>query len=229
MTNIKVTMAATHPQVELFGTLTSGMVGVPVEFSFGPEWDGLSRTAVFEAGGVAKDRELIGTNETTVPYEVLTVPGKNLKIGVEGRKPDGTLVYPSVFESVGYIRKGANATDDLGRDPSPTRYDDIMRAIGNMDSLKTEARESLVAAINELYRKGGGGSVDPAEIERLVEEYLAENPPPPGKDGAPGADGKPGADGYTPQKGKDYYTETDKQEMVNLVLAAMPTWEGGSY
>lgn len=38
-----------------------------------------------------------------------------------------------------------------------------------------------------------------------------------------------GKDGYTPQKGVDYFTETDKAEMVDLVLSALPTWTGGSY
>lgn len=32
-----------------------------------------------------------------------------------------------------------------------------------------------------------------------------------------------------PVKGVDYYTEADKAEMVDLVLAALPTWMGGSY
>lgn len=41
-----------------------------------------------------------------------------------------------------------------------------------------------------------------------------------------GADGAPG---LTPVKGTDYYTEADKAEMVDLVLAALPTWNGGSY
>lgn len=50
-----------------------------------------------------------------------------------------------------------------------------------------------------------------------------------GKDGKNGADGKDGSDGYTPVKGKDYNTEADKAEMVQSVLAALPTWEGGSY
>ena len=43
---------------------------------------------------------------------------------------------------------------------------------------------------------------------------------------AQGEDGEPG---YTPQKGVDYWVDADKNEMVNDVLAAMPTWEGGSY
>ena len=35
-----------------------------------------------------------------------------------------------------------------------------------------------------------------------------------GKDGQDGADGKDGQDGYTPVKGKDYFTEEDKNEIV---------------
>lgn len=47
-----------------------------------------------------------------------------------------------------------------------------------------------------------------------------------GKDGSNGANGKDGADGKTPIKGTDYFTEADKQEMVNSVLAALPTYGG---
>jgi hypothetical protein len=53
-----------------------------------------------------------------------------------------------------------------------------------------------------------------------------------GKDGANGADGKDGTngnDGYTPVKGVDYYTTADKTELVNMVLAALPAAEGGSF
>jgi hypothetical protein len=44
-----------------------------------------------------------------------------------------------------------------------------------------------------------------------------------------GQKGDPGPAGYTPQKGTDYYTASDKQEMVTAVLEALPAWEGGSY
>ena len=50
-----------------------------------------------------------------------------------------------------------------------------------------------------------------------------------GDKGDPGEKGADGAPGYTPVKGTDYYTEADKSEMVGLVLAALPTWEGGSF
>ena len=43
--------------------------------------------------------------------------------------------------------------------------------------------------------------------------------------------GKPsrGEKGDTPQKGTDYWTAADRQSIVDDVLAALPTWEGGSY
>lgn len=40
---------------------------------------------------------------------------------------------------------------------------------------------------------------------------------------------KNGSKGSTPVKGTDYYTAADKTEMVNAVIAALPTWNGGSY
>lgn len=47
-----------------------------------------------------------------------------------------------------------------------------------------------------------------------------------GLKGDKGADGK---DGKTPVKGTDYWTATDKAEIVKDTLAALPTWTGGSY
>ena len=46
--------------------------------------------------------------------------------------------------------------------------------------------------------------------------------------GPQGEPGPAGADGHTPVKGTDYWTETDKQEIINSVLAALPAAEGVS-
>ena len=51
----------------------------------------------------------------------------------------------------------------------------------------------------------------------------------PGEKGADGLPGKDGADGKTPVKGTDYWTAADRSSMVDDVLAALPTWNGGSY
>ena len=50
-----------------------------------------------------------------------------------------------------------------------------------------------------------------------------------GEQGVPGNPGAKGDPGYTPVKGTDYFTEADKLEVVNYVLAALPKWTGGSY
>lgn len=55
---------------------------------------------------------------------------------------------------------------------------------------------------------------------------------PQGETGETGPQGEPGVDGtdgYTPQYGVDYWTESDKEEMVQLVLAALPSAEEVSF
>ena len=50
-----------------------------------------------------------------------------------------------------------------------------------------------------------------------------------GTDGAPGvagAPGKNGTDGHTPVKGTDYWTASDKAEIVAEVTAALPKYGG---
>ena len=46
---------------------------------------------------------------------------------------------------------------------------------------------------------------------------------------AKGIKGDTGADGKTPVKGTDYFTEADKQELVNAVIAALPNGNGVAY
>lgn len=50
-----------------------------------------------------------------------------------------------------------------------------------------------------------------------------------GDTGSKGDKGDKGDAGKTPVKGTDYFTESDKQEMVSAILAALPTAEGASF
>ena len=47
-----------------------------------------------------------------------------------------------------------------------------------------------------------------------------------GENGKDGANGKDGEDGYTPVKGKDYFTDADKAEMVSSVISQLPVYDG---
>ena len=61
------------------------------------------------------------------------------------------------------------------------------------------------------------GSVSPEQIKSVTAEMLEE---------AKASGEFDGADGYTPQKGVDYWTEADKEEMVTAVIAALPVYNG---
>ena len=50
-----------------------------------------------------------------------------------------------------------------------------------------------------------------------------------GEKGEKGEKGETGVAGYTPVKGVDYYTEADKTEMVNAVIAALPDGDEVKY
>lgn len=56
-----------------------------------------------------------------------------------------------------------------------------------------KAREDIKA-----LQESSGSGIDAAEVQRIVEEYLAENPPAAGEPGADGEDGQDGEDGFSP-------------------------------
>ena len=62
----------------------------------------------------------------------------------------------------------------------------------NLKVTFSESEQTFDANMGEVFPVGTGGEVDPAEVERIVEEYLEENPPAPGADGKDGTDGKDG-------------------------------------
>jgi hypothetical protein len=68
------------------------------------------------------------------------------------------------------------------------------------------------------FTLSNGETIDAGEI--VVPEGA------PGKDGKDGAAGAKGADGYSPVKGVDYFTDTEKAAIVQDVLAALPYYDG---
>ena len=67
-----------------------------------------------------------------------------------------------------YVDSGVSLGQEL--------MEQVLAAIGNLDDLKTSDKSSLVAAINEIIRSGVSGGVDPADIAKAVEDYMAEHP-----------------------------------------------------
>lgn len=80
----------------------------------------------------------------------------------------------AMFENIQVLTKLENAA--IIKEKYPDLYIQLKREI--LDSIPSS-----------------GGEVDPKEVERIVIEYLAANPPAPGDPGVPGKDGE---DGYSP-------------------------------
>ncbi|MDO5765029.1 MAG: hypothetical protein Q4P84_04950 [Elusimicrobiales bacterium] len=155
--------------------IPAGIIGAQVEFEYDEDvWQGLHKTVVFH-GPVTKD-VVTDANIVTIPKEVAEKPRSLLIVGVYGVDADGNLAIPTVWADLGLVRESANPSGDTTTDPSLPVWAQIQGMIGNLDELDTEAKNDLVAAVNEALTKGGG-AVDEAEIRRIVEEYLAANPP----------------------------------------------------
>ena len=139
--------------------LTAGMSkAVTVQFVFSPEWDGLTKTAVFSNGKTTVDVLAANWDGDTVPvpHEVLAVPGRHARVGVYGADESG-VVLPTVWVSLGKVQPGADPSGDASADPSLPVWAQMQKQIGDLDDLKTYNKGNLVDAINEARSSGGSG------------------------------------------------------------------------
>ena len=139
--------------------LTAGMSkAVTVQFVFSPEWDGLTKTAVFSNGKTTVD--VLAANwdgdAVPVPHEVLAVPGRHARVGVYGADESG-VVLPTVWVSLGKVQPGADPSGDASADPSLPVWAQLQNQIGDLDDLQTYNKGNLVDAINEARSSGGSG------------------------------------------------------------------------
>ena len=144
---------------------------------------------------------------------------------------------PLLSEDVEIIQKLGNfpnADDGLSAEEVKERFDAGPKVI------KDYINETLVPAVRDLQINKVDGSELGTVVEGVLEQAKASgefdgprgiqgekgDPGEPGPQGPAGPQGEKGEKGDTPEKGVDYWTETDKQEIVNDVLAALPTAEG---
>lgn len=125
--------------------ITTGTVGLPIEFSFDSHWEGLSKTVVFRAGLNRVIKQIPGS-EMTVPWELLEHPGAWLSVGVYGENKDGTKVIPTIWANVGSIYRGVEVEgDEAAEAPSPTVWSQLSNQIQDLE----EKTDGIEAAISE--------------------------------------------------------------------------------
>ena len=117
--------------------ITSGTVGLPIEFTFDSQWNDLRKITVFRAGHTVKSVE----NPTMVPWEVLEKSGVWLSVGVYGTSVDGAVAIPTIWANVSPIHIGVNPDGDPTTDPTLPIWQTIMNQL-----IRKNAEVTLLAS-----------------------------------------------------------------------------------
>jgi len=140
--------------------VTSGSVNVyRARFGFSRHWDGLEKTAIFQAGDTVVSVLLDENGECAIPWEALSAHGVELLAAVYGARASGEIVLPTAWASLGVILKGAEP-GETARPPTPDLWQQELDRKG--DALDyTESGELGLYAGGKLLSavpvKGGGG------------------------------------------------------------------------
>ena len=148
---IKVDVHSTRADLREQEPLTVGLRGAKVRFAFAEDWTDLIKTAVFRQADKTVTVADIG-EEVTVPWEVLTLPGVPVQIGVYGADAAGTVAIPTLWTQTEPVCPGADPEGDPSTEYSPGFWDQMQRKLGSLEQLQTNEKSSLVAAINEANR-----------------------------------------------------------------------------
>ena len=201
-----------------------------VDFHFDAEWDAYdTKTARFICDGTYQDQVFRGKS---CPVPIIYSEHFFLVGVFAGNLHTTTMACIKTRNSV-LSEHGVPAA------PAPDVYAQIMELI---QGLGEPDPETIAAAVAEYIRNNPIEETDPtvpawakaaekpaytaAEVGAISQEDLQaatdaalsqakESGLFDGAPGADGSDGKDGADGYTPVKGKDYFTEADKQEIAS--------------
>ena len=140
--------------------LTKGQIGAQVQFMFNDHWVDMKKTAVFKRCGKTidvVDSEWNG-DIVTIPSEMTEEAGLLVHVGVYGVSEDGKRITPTLYAPLGAVALGAEPDGDPSTNPTLPVWSQIQAQIGDMAALETEAKDSLVAAINEAAKSGGDGT-----------------------------------------------------------------------
>ncbi len=177
------------------------------------EWKEMtSIVCVFTNGEVAKQVLHTFGNTLTVPWECLASTG-SLILSVTGFVGEEKVMTTAKSETGWNIVQNGTPNGDASAAPTPQLLQQVTAAADSANSAATAANNAATAATNAkntLEQAAANGDFDGStpEIGKNGNWYID------GKDtGHPSS----GADGKTPVVGVDYFTESDKREIVDKV------------
>ena len=185
-----------------------------LDIEFDSDWDGLTKTVVLRNGGAAV--EALYTPGMTLPWEVghaggLLISVKGSRLLADGREQvvcTAQMTKPVPVEPCG------EQTGERTKGFTPALSEQVLARLGDLGTLETQDRTTLVAAINEICLRAGirgiqfketdgdGNNIYTVELSSGGSyEFIA----PRGQQGAPGTKGdkgEPGAKGDKGDKGE---------------------------
>lgn len=150
--------------------LIAGTVGKTVDVEFSDRFEDRPLVLAFRVRFMTRDVILKSHERQTVliPWEVMKLPVPSLQIGVESAVSEDDVLRSEWCE-LGPVWPGAEPGGDEGADPTLEVWQQILALMGSLEGLETEEKDSLVAAINEIYNTGGISApwVDTIDIEEV--------------------------------------------------------------
>lgn len=182
-----------------------------LECAFDEDWDGLTKTVVLENGDVKV--ELLYTGGLTLPWEVCREGG--LLLSVRGTKTLGDgrtqVVRTARMAKPIPVEPGGSEEGEAPSGFTPELAEQVLAVLGDLAALLTKNKNTMVAAINEIYQEAGIESIRFKETDaegnnvytvNLSRGESYEIKAPIGKTGPQGAQGIKGDTGQKGDKGE---------------------------
>lgn len=128
--------------------LTSGMINAKIKFEFSEDWtSNISKTAIFTAGDVTKVvlDSYWENNVCSIPQECLAKSDEVLMVGVYGADNANTVAIPTVWATVGKIRKGYEGYEDVSTGTLPI-WAQVQSAAAQSATAAKNAQDAAEAA-----------------------------------------------------------------------------------
>lgn len=129
-------------------TLTSGMINAKIKFEFSEDWtSNISKTAIFTAGDVTKVvlDSYWENNVCSIPQECLAKSDEILMVGIYGADNANVVAIPTVWATVGKIRKGYEGYEDVSTGALPI-WAQVQSAAAQSATAAKNAQDAAEAA-----------------------------------------------------------------------------------
>ena len=174
--------------------------------------------------GLEATREIIEENPDIIEALISKAhTHENKSVLDKFSETDGKPTYDGIAIGSG---GGASSAEDVSYTQATEGWNNVKQALDGLTNYLGAYGEAIDDLDKNSHTHSNKAILDKLSVTDGKLQYDGSDV---GLKGDKGDKGDTGADGYTPVKGTDYWTAADKAEIVDDVLAALPTWTGGSY